>query len=51
MSEDKVRTKYLCWYMGTIYDSRELLEVNIAGPGVDGVLQPDGLRHTPKATW
>jgi hypothetical protein len=39
MSEDKVRTKDLCWSMGTIYDPRELPGVSIAGPGVDGVLQ------------
>jgi hypothetical protein len=25
MSEDKVRTKDPCWYVGTIYDPRELL--------------------------
>jgi hypothetical protein len=34
-----VRTKDLCWSMGTIYDPRELPGVSIAGPGVDGVLQ------------
>jgi hypothetical protein len=39
MSEDKVRTKDSCWSMGTIYDPRELTEVSIAGPILDGVLQ------------
>jgi hypothetical protein len=39
MSEDKVRTKDLCWSVGTIYDHRELLGVSTTGPGVDGVLQ------------
>jgi hypothetical protein len=39
MSEDKVRTKDPCWFVGTIYDPRELLGVSIAGPGVDEVLQ------------
>jgi hypothetical protein len=34
-----VRTKELCWPMGTIYDPRELPGVSIAGSGVDGVLQ------------
>jgi hypothetical protein len=24
MSEDKVRTKGSCWYVGTIYDAKEL---------------------------
>jgi hypothetical protein len=38
MSEDKVRTKDSCWSVGTIYDTRELPEVSIAGSGVDGVL-------------
>jgi hypothetical protein len=28
-----VRTKDLCWYVGTIYDPRELLGVSTAGPG------------------
>jgi hypothetical protein len=39
MSEDKVRTKYSCWSVGTIYDPRELPEVSTADPGVHGVLQ------------
>jgi hypothetical protein len=39
MSEDKVRTKDLCWSVGTIYDTRELTEVSTAGPRVDRVLQ------------
>jgi hypothetical protein len=29
-----VRTKDLCWSMGTIYDPRELLGVSTAGPGI-----------------
>jgi hypothetical protein len=39
MSEDKVRTKDLCWSVWTIYDTRELPGLSTAGPGVDGVLQ------------
>jgi hypothetical protein len=38
MSEDKVRTKGSCWFVGTIYDPRELPGVSTADPGVDGVL-------------
>ena len=34
MSEDKVRTKYSCWSVGTIYDLRELRGVSIAGPRI-----------------
>jgi hypothetical protein len=34
-----VRTKDSCWYVGTIYDPRELPGVSTAGLGVDGVLQ------------
>jgi hypothetical protein len=34
MSEDKVRIKYSCWTVGTIYDPRELPGVSIAGPGI-----------------
>jgi hypothetical protein len=34
MSEDKVRTKDLCWSVGTIYDPRELPGVSTAGPGI-----------------
>ena len=37
--EDKMRTKDLCWSVGTIYDPRELPGVSTAVPGVDGVLQ------------
>jgi hypothetical protein len=33
-----VRTKDLCWSMGTIYNPRELPEVSTTGLGVDGVL-------------
>jgi hypothetical protein len=36
---EKVRTKYSCWSVGTIYDSRELPGVSNVGLGVDGVLQ------------
>jgi hypothetical protein len=39
MSEDKTRTKDLCWFVGTIYNLRDLPGVSTAGPGVDGVLQ------------
>jgi hypothetical protein len=39
MSEDKVRIKDLCWFVGTIYDPRELPGVSIVGPRLDGVLQ------------
>jgi hypothetical protein len=40
MSEDKVRTKDLCWYVGTIYDPKELPGVSTAGPGIGrGVTQ------------
>jgi hypothetical protein len=38
MSENKVRTKDLCWFVGTIYDPRELRGVSTTGPGLDGVL-------------
>jgi hypothetical protein len=34
MSEDKVRTKDLCWSVGTLYDPRELPGVSTAGPGI-----------------
>jgi hypothetical protein len=34
MSEDKVRTKDICWSVGTIYDPRELPGVSTAGPGI-----------------
>jgi hypothetical protein len=34
MSEDKVRTKDLCWYVGIIYDPRELPGVSTVGPGI-----------------
>jgi hypothetical protein len=39
MSEDKVRTKDSCWSVGMVYDPRVLTGVNIAGLGMDGVLQ------------
>jgi hypothetical protein len=34
MSGDKVCTKDSCWFVGMIYDPRELLGVSIAGPGI-----------------
>jgi hypothetical protein len=34
MSEDKVRTKDSCWFVGTIYDPSELPGVSTAGPGI-----------------
>jgi hypothetical protein len=39
ISEDKVRTKYSCWSVGTIYDPSKLPGVSTAAPGLDGVLQ------------
>jgi hypothetical protein len=39
MSDDIVRTKDSCWYVGMIYDPRELPGVSTAGTGVDGLLQ------------
>jgi hypothetical protein len=45
MSEDKVCTKDPCWYVGTTYDSRELLGVSTASPeigrGVTGGIRAD----------
>jgi hypothetical protein len=38
MSEDKVRRKDLCWFVGMIYDPRRLPGVSTAGAGVDRVL-------------
>jgi hypothetical protein len=35
MSKDKVRTKYSCWSVGTIYDLRELPGVSTAGTGIE----------------
>jgi hypothetical protein len=29
-----VRTKDSCWFVGTIYDPRELTGVSTAGPGI-----------------
>jgi hypothetical protein len=34
-----VRIKDSCWFVGTIYDPKELLGVSTVGPGVDEVLQ------------
>jgi hypothetical protein len=39
MSEDKVRTKDLCWSLGTVYYPRELPGLSTVGPGLDGMLQ------------
>jgi hypothetical protein len=47
MSEDKVRTKYSCWSVGTIYDSRELPGVSTAGPGI-GRGVTSGIRADPR---
>jgi hypothetical protein len=47
MSEDKVRTKDLCWPVGTIYDPRELPEVSTAGPGI-GRCVTSGIRANPR---
>jgi hypothetical protein len=47
MSEDKVCKKDPCWSVGTIYDSRELPGVSIAGPGIGrGVIS--GIRADPR---
>jgi hypothetical protein len=37
MSGDKVHTKYSCWSMGMVYDSRGMPEVIIVGLVVDMV--------------
>jgi hypothetical protein len=39
MSENKVRTKDLCWSIGMVYGPRGLLGLSITGSGVDEVLQ------------
>jgi hypothetical protein len=41
MSEDKVCTKDSCWYVGTIYDPRELPRVSTAGPGIGRGVTPE----------
>jgi hypothetical protein len=46
MSEHKVHTKDSCWYVGTIYDPRELSGVSTVGPGLDRVLD---IRRMPFA--
>jgi hypothetical protein len=38
-SEDKVRTKDSCWFVGMVFGPRGLTKVSTAGPGVNGVLQ------------
>jgi hypothetical protein len=45
MSEDKVRTKDSCWYVGMIYDPRGLSGVSITGPEVDGMLHRGSLHR------
>jgi hypothetical protein len=45
MSEDKVRTKDLCWSVGTIYDPRELPGVSATGPGIGR-----GVTKTPNSS-
>jgi hypothetical protein len=47
MSEDKVRTKDLCWSMGMIYDPRELPGVSTAGLGI-GRGVTSGMRADPR---
>jgi hypothetical protein len=47
MSEDKVRTKDLCWCVGTIYDPRELPGVSTGGPVIGrGVTEVGKMQHT-----
>jgi hypothetical protein len=41
ISEDKVRTKDLCWSVGTIYDFRELPEVSTAGSEIGWGVTPN----------
>jgi hypothetical protein len=47
MSEDKVCTKDMCYSVGTIYGSRELPRVSIAGPGI-GRGVTSGIRVDPR---
>ena len=47
MSEDKVRTKDSCWFVGTIYDPRELPGVSTAGPGI-GQVVISGIKADPR---
>jgi hypothetical protein len=47
MSEDKVRIKDLCWFVGTIYDPRELPVVSTAGPEI-GRGVTNGIRADPR---
>jgi hypothetical protein len=42
-----VRTKDLCWSVGTIYDPRELPGVSTAGPGI-GRGVTSGIRADPR---
>jgi hypothetical protein len=50
MSEDKVRTKDSWWYVGTIYDPRELLGVTTVDPRLDRVLRVVS-EPTLKVSW
>ena len=47
MSEDKVHTKDPCWYVGTIYDPRELPGVSTTGPGI-GRGVTSGIKADPR---
>jgi hypothetical protein len=47
MSEDKVRTKDSCWFVGTIYDPRELSGVSTVGSGI-GRGVTSGIRADPQ---
>jgi hypothetical protein len=47
MSEDKVCTKASYWYVGTIYDPRELPGVSTADPGI-GWGVTNGIRADPR---
>jgi hypothetical protein len=42
-----VRTKDLCWSVGTIYDPSEVPEVNTTGPGI-GRGVTSGIRADPR---
>jgi hypothetical protein len=42
-----VRTKDLCWSVGTIYDPSEVPEVSTAGPGI-GRGVTSGIRANPR---
>jgi hypothetical protein len=46
MSEEKVCTKDPCWFVGTIYDPKELSGVSTTGPGI-GRGVTSGIRADP----